>query len=78
LILKPDIMKANKFHLFGFLLMFFNLLGEYAFAGTGGARDGQLVLMILLGSLLLILGILYSVPILIHRIRDLWRKLHGC
>jgi hypothetical protein len=26
----------------------------------------------------LILGIQYSIPILIHQIRDLWRKLHGC
>jgi len=71
-------MKTNRFLLFGFLLVFFTLLGEYAFAATGDASDGQLFFLIILGSLLLILGIQYSIPILIHQIRDLWRKLHGC
>ena len=69
-------MKTNKFLLFVYLLLFFNLVVEYAFAGTGGARDGQLFSLILIGSLILILGIQYTIPILLHRIHDLWRKLH--
>jgi sterol desaturase/sphingolipid hydroxylase (fatty acid hydroxylase superfamily) len=71
-------MKIKKIFLFGLLLTLFNLLCGQAFAGTGGANDGQVMLLAILAVLLVIFGILYFFPRIVHRIRDLWNKYHHC
>jgi len=71
-------MKIKKIFQFGVLISFFILVDNHAFAGTGGANDGQVMLLAILSVLLVILGILFFFPILIHRIRDLWNKYHHC
>jgi hypothetical protein len=71
-------MKTNKIFFSGFLFSIFILFNKYAFAGTGGARDGQIMLLVILGILTLIFGILYFSPLLVHWIRDLWKKFHHC
>jgi len=73
---KPDIMKTNKIFLFGLFFLFFNLLGKFAFAATGNARDGLQFFLLLLGLLSLMLLLDHFFPILIHRIRDLWKRTH--
>jgi len=71
-------MKANKVWIIGLLITLFNLLCGQAFAGTGGANDGQVMVLVILAVLLVIFGILYFSPRIVHRIRDLWNKYHHC
>ena len=71
-------MKKKKIFLYGLLLTLFNLLCLQAFAGTGGANDGQVMVLVILAILLCILGILYFFPLLIHRVHDLWKRFHHC
>jgi hypothetical protein len=71
-------MKTNKIFLFGLFFLFFNLLSDIAFAATGNARDGQLFFLFLITLLLLLLGIQALVPILVHWIRDQWKRVHHC
>lgn len=71
-------MKINKILIFGLLFTVCNLIADKAVAGTGGANDGQVMLLAILAVLLVILGILFFFPIIIHRIRDLWNKFHHC
>jgi type III secretory pathway component EscU len=71
-------MKTSKIFLLGFLFLFFILFDNQAFAGTGGANDGQVMLLAILAVLLVILGILYFFPFLVHLIRDFWNKYHHC
>ncbi|HZX61922.1 MAG TPA: hypothetical protein VFE66_01835 [Bacteroidales bacterium] len=71
-------MKKKKIFLFGLLLMLFNLLCGQAFAGTGGANDGQVMLLAILAVLSAIFGILYFFPRLVNRIKDLWKRFHHC
>ena len=78
MISKPDVMKIKKIFLFGFLLSFFFLVDKHAFAGTGGANDGQVMLLAILAVLLVILGIFYFFPFLVHLIRDFWKRFHHC
>jgi len=78
LISKPDVMKIKKILIFGLLFIVCNLIADKVFAGTGGANDGQVMLLAILAVLLVILGILYFFPFLVHRIRDLWNKYHHC
>lgn len=75
---KHHTMKANKILIFGLPITLFNLMGGQAFAGTGGANDGQVMLLVILAVLSVILGMLYFFPFLVHRIRDLWNKYHHC
>jgi hypothetical protein len=71
-------MKTKKAFLFSlFFALFFFLCGQ-TFAGTGGARDGQLMLIVILAVLSGIVGILFFFPILFHRIKNLWNKYHHC
>ena len=69
-------MKRNKFFMFGYLILLFIFTNKSVFAGTGGARDGQVLILFFIGSLLLLLGILYLTPILIHWIHNIWKKIH--
>ncbi len=71
-------MKKKKIFLYGLLLTLLNLLCLQVFAGTGGANDGQVMLLAILSVLLVIFGILTFFPLLVHRIRDLWKKYHHC
>jgi len=71
-------MKKKKIFLYGLLLTLLNLLCLQVFAGTGGANDGQVMVLVILAILLCILGILYFFPLLIHRVHDLWKKFHHC
>ena len=73
-----DVMKKHKIFLFGIFLTLFTFFCGQAFAGTGGANDGQVMLLAILAVLSVILGILYFFPILVHKIRDLWNKYHHC
>jgi hypothetical protein len=71
-------MKTNKIFLFGFLLSFFILLDQHAFAGTGGPNDGQVMVLVILAVLSAIFGILYFFPRLVNRIKDFWKRFHHC
>jgi hypothetical protein len=71
-------MKIKKILIFGLCFTVCNLIADKAFSGTGGANDGQVMLLAILTVLVVILGILSFFPILVHRIRDLWKKLHHC
>ena len=71
-------MKANKVWIIGLLITLFNLLCGQAFAGTGGANDGQVMLLAILAVLSAIFGILYFFPRLVNRIKDLWKRFHHC
>lgn len=71
-------MKKKKIFLFGLLITLFNLLCGQAFAGTGGANDGQVMLLAILAVLSAIFGILYFFPRLVNRIKDLWKRFHHC
>ena len=76
--LKLNVMKTSKIFVFGFLLFFLILSDKYAFAGTGGPSDGQVMLLVILAVLTAVFGILYFFPILVHRVRDLWKRFHHC
>ena len=78
MIFKPDIMKTNKIFLIGFLLSLFILLNKQAFAGTGGPNDGQVMLLVIVAALSSVFGILYFSPLLVHWIKDLWKRFHHC
>jgi sterol desaturase/sphingolipid hydroxylase (fatty acid hydroxylase superfamily) len=71
-------MKINKIPLAILLLLCVNLIGEKAFAGTGGPNDGQIMLVAILALLSIILCILYFSPRLVHWISELWKKHHHC
>jgi hypothetical protein len=71
-------MKTKRSFLSGSLLSLFILLAGNAFAGTGGANDGYLMLLAIGLIFLLISGILYFSPLLFQRIKDLWNRLHHC
>ena len=71
-------MKKNKIFLFSLFLTLFNFLCGPVFAGTGGANDGQVMLLAILVLLLAILGILFFLPILIHWIKNFWNKYNHC
>ncbi len=71
-------MKKKKVLLFGLLVTLFNLTGGQVFAGTGGANDGLVMLLAILAVLSAVFGILYFSPLLVHWIKDLWKKYHHC
>ncbi len=75
---KYHAMKIKKILIFGLLFTICNLIADTVFAGTGGANDGQVMLLAILVVLLIIFGILYFFPFLVHRIKDFWNKYHQC
>jgi hypothetical protein len=77
-VINPDAMKTKKIQFVCFFFSFFFLLCEQTFAGTGGAKDGQLMLIVIAAVLSGIVGILFLFPFLFHQIKNIWNKLHHC
>jgi len=71
-------MKADKIFIFCLLLLIFILSSGQAFAGTGNANDGQVMLLAILAFLFVVFGILNFFPWLVHQIRNLWNRYRHC